>query len=238
MSMAVKHAMNKKKTKGVHESVKPEKYGEGTSAARLASPGIAKEMHREKLSELESMRSKDRTNLAEGGDVPRYRDDDHENVPQNRHRYPADAKESREHSSYGTHRSLTKNKGQSFAGEFVRKGDHSNAKLVHEGVRDEMRSMRGHDRKNLAEGGDVDCMACQGGTCMEHGGLVDRIMKKRGAVEEAPNDFDELDLEPAPEADYPGSNEHGDAQVEEDDRDLVARIMRSRAKKDRMPRTA
>ncbi len=91
---------------------------------------------------------------------------------------------------------------------------------------------------NFAGGGDVDCMACRGGTCMEHGGLVDRIMKKRGSVEEAPNDFDELDVEPAPEADYPGSNEHGDAELDENDHDLISRIMRSRAKKDRMPRPA
>ncbi len=66
--------------------------------------------------------------------------------------------------------------------------------------------------------------------------MVDRVMRKRMAhggevtADEQPNEFDVLELEPAPEADYPGSNEHGDAELEDEDRDMVSRIMRSRKK--------
>ncbi len=213
MSMAVKHAMNKRKMakggeakrgeeksqpghsetgheKGIHTNAAVSHRGTEKSMAGIGarnykasgwdrSKKFAVDEHKKVISEMHEMKSKDRTNLAEGGEVT---------DPQ-----PSKADD---------------------MASSMRKAFH------------------------FAEGGDVDCMACQGGACMEHGGLVDRIMKKRGAVEEAPNDFDVLDLEPAPEADYPGSNEHGDAEVEEDERDLVARIMRSRAKKDRMPRTA
>lgn len=77
------------------------------------------------------------------------------------------------------------------------------------------------------------------------GGLVDRIMDKRGAKPMADGesaDFDYMDERSAGDAaDYTDANsgdELGDAMVEDDDRDMVSRIMRSRSKKDRMPRPA
>lgn len=101
---------------------------------------------------------------------------------------------------------------------------------------------------DYAKGGSVECMACKGGTCMEHGGMVDRIMAKRMAqggevmADEESNDFDYLDQKGmAHDADYTGANsgdEHGNEEMDENDRDLISRIMRSRAKKDKMPRPA
>lgn len=118
------------------------------------------------------------------------------------------------------------------------------AKNEHHRVLGEMREMRDKDRTNLAEGG---CVSCADGTCMEHGGMVDRIMRKRMAkggevtADELPNEFDEQELEPAEEFSYTGANsgdELGNDEMDENDRDLISRIMRSRAKKDRMPRPA
>ena len=80
-------------------------------------------------------------------------------------------------------------------------------------------------------------------------GIVDRIMKrfaKGGEVEPAAdfesNDFDYLDQMPLDhEADETGENsgdEIGDEAQDERDDDVVARAMKSRPKKDRMPRPA
>ncbi len=112
-----------------------------------------------------------------------------------------------------------------------------------------------------------ECMACKGGMCMEHGGevkppmmsspssefedddLVMKIMKKRyaagGLVEPVAdfesNDFDVLDKDPPEEFHDTGANsgdELGDEHEEDEDKDMVKKIMKSRAKKDRMPRPA
>lgn len=83
-------------------------------------------------------------------------------------------------------------------------------------------------------------------------GIVDRIMKrfaKGGAVaNDTPpeadfeeNDFDVLPEMEDTEADETGANsgdEMGDKQEDEDRHDIVGRIMKSRSKKDRMPRPA
>lgn len=115
--------------------------------------------------------------------------------------------------------------------------------------------------------GTHGCMMCHGGKMAEGGdvgdasmpkeddgsdGIVDRIMKrfaKGGAVEqetppiadgeEAQYD-DIVDMEDT-EADETGANsgdEIGDAAEDEDERDIVKRIMKSRGKKDKMPRPA
>lgn len=86
------------------------------------------------------------------------------------------------------------------------------------------------------------------------GSMVDRIMKKRGyskggrvandtgnTADFKPNEFDDLALRDDLEGGYDGANsgdELGNAQEDEDRRDIVSRIMRSRAKRDRMPRPA
>lgn len=110
------------------------------------------------------------------------------------------------------------------------------AKRQHQKVLSELESEKGKDRTNLAEGGNVEC-----------GTMVDRIMRKRMAhggevmADFEPNEFDELELEPAPSPPHSGADygdDLGDEEVAEEDHDLVSRIMRSRSKKDRMPRPA
>lgn len=79
-----------------------------------------------------------------------------------------------------------------------------------------------------ADGGEVD------------GDVVGRILGKMTADEE-PNNFDEMEKEPAPHADYTGANsgdELGDDEEDEGRKDIVSRITRSFAKRDRMPRPA
>lgn len=89
------------------------------------------------------------------------------------------------------------------------------------------------------------------------GGMVDRIMAKKysegGKVAnerqgdstdvmptagDAPNEFDDLALRDDLEFHDTGANsgdELGNAQEDEDRRDIVSRVMRSRAKRDRLP---
>ncbi len=99
-------------------------------------------------------------------------------------------------------------------------------------------SKRRMDPVYKAEGGEVS-----------DDDLVMRIMKKRyaegGTVEPVadfePNDFDEMDLEPAPEFHETGANsgdELGNEAEEEDQKDMVSKIMKSRKKKDKLPRPA
>lgn len=86
-----------------------------------------------------------------------------------------------------------------------------------------------------------------------HGDIVERAMKKymsKGGMvaneeEIIPdfedNKFDDLGLRDDLEFSDTGANsgdEHGDDQEDKDRRDIVSRIMKSRAKKDRMPRPA
>lgn len=93
--------------------------------------------------------------------------------------------------------------------------------------------------KSMADGGEM----------MGDDDLVMRIMKKRyahgGEVEPVAdfesNDFDEMDKEPAEEFSYNDENsgdEDGDKALDDEDKDVVGRIMKSRSKKDRMPRPA
>ena len=122
-------------------------------------------------------------------------------------------------------------------------------------------------KKRMAKGGIAECMACKGGMCMEHGGqveepaagsgfsddMVDRIMKhqysKGGMVaNDTPpvadfeeNEFDDLVLRDDLDFHETGSNSGdliGNDQEDEDREDILNRIMKSRAKKDRMPRPA
>lgn len=105
-----------------------------------------------------------------------------------------------------------------------------------------------------------NCPECAMGRCMAHGGavdahgkgdLVDRIMTKRmskggavandtddASVDMEPNEFDVLVKSGGLDGHYVGEENLGNERLDEDERDLVARIMRSRAKKDRNPRPA
>lgn len=94
-----------------------------------------------------------------------------------------------------------------------------------------------------------ECSGCDSAACMAEGGevggdLVNRIMKKRGSdmAGSKSADFDVMDdIEVPDDADYTGANsgdEIGNDTLDENDADLIRRIMRSRAKSDRNPRPA
>lgn len=85
--------------------------------------------------------------------------------------------------------------------------------------------------------------------------MVARIMRKRSGYSEGgqvandekiladfePNEFDDLALDDDLESSYDGANsgdEIGNERTSQDERDIVARIMRSRGKRDRNPRPA
>lgn len=113
----------------------------------------------------------------------------------------------------------------------------------------------------MAEGGEVEEEMASGYQEMPESeaedddgsdGIVDRIMKrfaKGGAVEQATPpvaDSEEAEYDVLPEmedteADETGANsgdELDDEQEDDDRKDIVSRIMKSRAKKDKMPRPA
>lgn len=112
-------------------------------------------------------------------------------------------------------------------------------------------------------GDDMNCPDCKSGHCGIHkaemmaegGDVVDRAMKRymseggRVANQEhgpddedlagfSPNEFDDLVLRDDLEQHYTGENsgdELGNMKEEQDDRDIVSRIMKARQMKDRMP---
>lgn len=109
--------------------------------------------------------------------------------------------------------------------------------------------------KKMSSGGMAEPMP------MEHGNeddadMITRIMAKRKSYSEGgmvandvgvaeadklPAEYDDLVLRDDLEMSYDGANsgdELGNAQKEEDERDVVSKIMASRKKKDRMPRPA
>jgi hypothetical protein len=116
----------------------------------------------------------------------------------------------------------------------------------------------GHCMKHgnkMAEGGDVQFEGDEGSDRMteDEDDMVSRIMSRRmseggrvaNETEEladfSPNEFDDLVLDDDLESSYTGANsgdEIGNAQEDEDRRDIVSRIMRSRKLKDRNPRPA
>jgi hypothetical protein len=74
---------------------------------------------------------------------------------------------------------------------------------------------------------------------MSKGGQVANAEERD--VEFAPDEFDDLALRDDLESSYTGANsgdDDGNMAHDEDERDIIARIMRSRAKGDRMPRPA
>jgi hypothetical protein len=134
--------------------------------------------------------------------------------------------------------------GQSKAGGMLEDpaADSRYAADEHRRVLGEIIGMKRKDRSNMAEGGEVQ----------EHD-MIDRIMRKHfskgGEVANETdetadfedNQFDDLVKDDGLEFHDTGANsgdELGDAQEDEDEHDIIKRIMKSRAVKDRMPRPA
>lgn len=113
------------------------------------------------------------------------------------------------------------------------------------------------------EHGSTSCEMCHGGKMAEGGmadngsgfsdDMVERIMKHRYSkggevanetepmVDSEPAEYDDLVKDDDLEFHDTGANsgdEDGDEQEDEDRKDIVSRVMKSRKKKDRMPRPA
>jgi hypothetical protein len=76
---------------------------------------------------------------------------------------------------------------------------------------------------------------------LSEGGMVANGGEDEDLADFSPNEFDDLALRDDLESSYTGANsgdELGDEQEDEDRKDIVARIMKSRAKKDKLPRPA
>ncbi len=165
--------------------------------------------------------------------------------------------------------------GHSLAGDAAEKG-HKWANQEHRRVLNEIKSMKGHDRKYLAEGGEAEMDTpepeqnpvaksikkafkmpgyAEGGEMDDD--MVSQIMHKRkmmsegGRVandvgegeyaDEEPNQFDDLVKDDHLEEHYTGKNsgdEDGDHEHDEEMHDMISEIMKSRKKKDKMPRPA
>jgi hypothetical protein len=95
------------------------------------------------------------------------------------------------------------------------------------------------DELAMAHGGPV-CKAC-GGKMYSEGGEVANDVGDGADADVKENQFDDLVLRDDLSEHYTGKNsgdEIGDAQEDEDQRDMVAQIMKSRKKKDRLPQPA
>lgn len=80
-------------------------------------------------------------------------------------------------------------------------------------------------------------MLAMGGECYSRGGVV--ANEDHGHADALPNEFDDLVLDDHLESHYDADNagDHlGDAAQDHRDEDMVSKIMKSRAKKDRLPR--
>ncbi len=115
----------------------------------------------------------------------------------------------------------------------------ADAKRKHYQVLSELKKGRKRNRQNLAEGGEVYDEPSDD--------IVDVILMSRGGqvandtdmyADMQPNEFDDLVLRDDLEFIYDGENSGdnlGNEQKEEDERDVVNQVMKSRRKKDRLP---
>ncbi len=159
-------------------------------------------------------------------------------------------------------------KGTSRAGDYAKDRYagkaimNDSAKAEHHKVLGEMRSMK---KPNLmAEGGEVEEMGeydpmehpvpeDNEAANMEDADMIARIMHSRkkyskggqvandvgiAEADEKPAEYDDLVLDDNLEDDSGAGNEHGDAAQHERDMDVVAKIISSRKKKDKLPRPA
>jgi len=125
-------------------------------------------------------------------------------------------------------------------GAFSREGAES-SKDKHKDILAELMGMRG-GRENLACGGEVGEDDMISKIMAKHYSEGGRLANKTEITADfEPNEFDELDLDDDLEQHDTGANsgdELGDHQEDEDRHDIVSKIMRSRAKRDKLPRPA
>lgn len=115
------------------------------------------------------------------------------------------------------------------------------AKDKHREILDELMGMRG-DRENLACGGEVGEDDMISKIMAKHYSEGGRLANKTEITADfEPNEFDDLALRDDLEAHDTGANsgdELDDKTEDEDRHDIVSKIMRLRAKRDKLPRPA
>jgi len=125
-------------------------------------------------------------------------------------------------------------------GAFSEQGAKS-SKDKHREILDELMGMRG-GRENMACGGKVGEDDMISKIMAKHYSEGGRLANKTEITADFdPNEFDDLALRDGLEEHETGANsgdELGDEQEDEDRRDMVSKIMRSRAKRDKLPRPA
>lgn len=136
--------------------------------------------------------------------------------------------------------------GVSGMGMRVRVGD-PDAKKMAKNKLEELRAMPKANIKGMAEGGEalneemIERLMRKRENCYSEGGQVANNTHQFEYEFEEPNNFDDLSRRDDLEFSYTGANsgdELGNDQLEDDESDMISRIMRSRAKKDRNPRPA
>lgn len=218
----------------VREAARQRGFGDSDSEGRAKrAEGRAKEEHGAVLNDLRSDKQ-DRTNLAKGGYVD------------GRGYQPTGKVDTRP--DLGDHEKDEYDPTQE-------PGVESNGMAMDED--DRLLNQHGEDEEGpqgmYAEGGQITDNEQDEAHMFD---MVGRIMKMRqkcyseggrvanqdtNITDEMPNEFDDLHLRDDLKSSYTGANsgdQLGDDQEDKDRRDIVSMIMRSRAKKDKMPRPA
>lgn len=220
--------------------------------------GNAKGEHEQVLSELHSMRGQDRKYLADGGKV----EPSASPTPTPKERATAAFMKGFKDSFGVAKASDEEEEKKAYGGDmhkYAEGGDVDEEERMEDGDADDLGEDVDHDTmvKGLKEKKDkeVEGWLAEGDQDHESADMVGHIMKERAknfskggrvandvgqgwAADERPNQFDDLVLDDDLSEHYTGKNsgdEMGDAQEDEDQRDMVSQIMKSRRKKDRLP---
>lgn len=252
--------------KGVHKSINPTKTGEegaGTSAAGQevkyfskhypkSSRESAMQLHKKVLGEIMSMPKPDL--MAEGGETEEMHHSPYggsANMSKGASRFRNEGKQegiNRSRSVYTPGESgmgysvrASKYGGVSSRTGEDRTGDYTEAKkMAYQTLKEQRNVAHRNDREYLAEGGEIDpiihkIMMGRAKGYSEGGQVANETPPD---AEFEPNEFDDLVLRDDTEPHYDLEDGPGDSQEDEDRHDIVRRIMKSRAKKDRMPSPA
>jgi hypothetical protein len=218
-----------KGTSDAGASVRYSKDLDLSSSAKKTFGNAAIKEHKAKLEELKSMSSPNLKGLAEGGSVKGVQKSsmgiDH----------PKDKKEK----SWA---------GESIAGQSLRNSDINDygmqgAKDEHNRTLGELKSMKAPNLKGLADGGEVSD---------QDDDLVMKIMHKRyskggevandveqDSADHDPDQFDDEVLDDdlsLHDTEANSGDDLGDAEQDDDRNDIVAKIMKSQSKKDKLPK--
>lgn len=243
--------------KGINKPYRYESgHGESMVGAnvRAGYKTAAKLMHKRTIKELENMPKPKLKGLAHGGEVHPHQSEEHELdmvgkiIKMRQHAYAKGGHVDHEkgvHKQHPSHHFFDKKGkrdfGVSYAGAQTRYGEspyskfdtepgYEIAKIHHKEKLKELKSMPKPKLKGLAHGGAVHHYS--------HGGKVANNTHPFEYEFHTPNEFDDLVNRDDLEFHYTGKNSGdylSDAREDHDRKDMVAKIMKSRAKKDKSP---